>query len=43
MEIGDFGGMGRIGSNIGGNIADHAHAAPSVSHTPVGIGIGNHW
>lgn len=32
-----------IGSNIGGNIADHAHAAPSVSHTPVGIGIGNHW
>ncbi|WP_409193170.1 hypothetical protein [Enterobacter sp. CP102] len=32
-----------IGANIGGNIADRVHDAPSVSHTPVGIGTCNRW
>lgn len=32
-----------IGSRIGENIADRAHSAPSVSHTPAGIGTCNRW
>lgn len=42
------GGLGaavgnRVGSEIGGRIGDHMHEAPSVSHTPAGIGTENHW
>ncbi|HCM1866173.1 TPA: hypothetical protein N3A31_004199 [Salmonella enterica subsp. houtenae serovar 43:z4,z32:-] len=42
------GGLGaavgnRVGSEIGGRIGEHMHEAPSVSHTPAGIGTGNHW